>query len=330
MARRAVSIPLVFGLAVIVWGGLLVWLAIVALFDLVARAWRFPRVRALSFFALYLACEVVGVTVAVLIGVLTFGGRLVGPQRYRQLNAGLQRAWCSALLRGSLRIFSMRTAFEGLDAVVPGPVVVMVRHTSTADTVLAAALLSGPELNLRYVLKRELLWDPCLDVVGHRLPNAFIDRTGIKTGENIAAIRALADELGPSEGVLIYPEGTRFSCAKLLQRRRMLRDGDDARIAELAESFEHVLPPKSGGSVALLEQAPSADVVILEHTGFEGAATFGDFWHGGLVDGLLRVRVRRIPRDEIPTDDYVGWLYDQWAQIDAWVAEVRGSAREER
>ena len=31
-------------------------------------------------------------------------------------------------------------------------------------------------LRLRYVLKRELLWDPCLDIVGQRVPNIFVDR----------------------------------------------------------------------------------------------------------------------------------------------------------
>ena len=34
------------------------------------------------------------------------------------------------------------------------------------------------QVRLRYVLKRELLLDPCLDIVGNRLPNCFVARSG--------------------------------------------------------------------------------------------------------------------------------------------------------
>jgi hypothetical protein len=54
----------------------------------------------------------------------------------------------------------------------------MLRHASIGDTLLASALVGRPHgiFWLRYVLKRELLWDPCLDVVGNRLPHVFVDR----------------------------------------------------------------------------------------------------------------------------------------------------------
>jgi 1-acyl-sn-glycerol-3-phosphate acyltransferase len=86
-------------------------------------------------------------------------------------------------------------------------VIVLMRHASLADSLLPAVLLGTRGLRLRYVLKRELLWDPCLDVVGQRLPNAFIRRGSGESDAEIDAIRALGRDLGDDEGVLIYPEG---------------------------------------------------------------------------------------------------------------------------
>ena len=41
------------------------------------------------------------------------------------------------------------------------PVIQLVRHASTADTILCAGVIANRRrLRLRYVLKRELLWDP--------------------------------------------------------------------------------------------------------------------------------------------------------------------------
>jgi hypothetical protein len=60
----------------------------------------------------------------------------------------------------------------------PYPVIVFLRYASVADTLLPAVFLANPNgLKLRYVLKHELLLDPCLDIVGNRLPNSFVQRS---------------------------------------------------------------------------------------------------------------------------------------------------------
>ena len=41
-------------------------------------------------------------------------------------------------------------------------------------------------IRLRYVLKHELRWDPCLDIVGWRLPNAFVRRGAQDTAGDVA------------------------------------------------------------------------------------------------------------------------------------------------
>jgi len=212
-----VSVPLYLALAALLFVGAPVWLLATAAADVVrgpARVWA--RTRALGFFGLYLGCEVAGVVVATLLWAATLGGRIGGPERYLEANVALQRWWSGTLFNGSVWLFSLKLQVEGLELARSGPFLLFVRHASTADTVLAAAFVANPNrLLLRYVLKRGLLWDPCLDIVGRRLPNAFVDRTGSHGRAEVDAVAQLAKDLDARSGVLIYPEGTRSRDGKL-------------------------------------------------------------------------------------------------------------------
>ncbi|MCO4763906.1 MAG: 1-acyl-sn-glycerol-3-phosphate acyltransferase [Myxococcales bacterium] len=285
-----------------------------------ARGGDWSKVRVTLFFLLYLGCEAWGLLAAGALWLLTLGGVLISAGRYQDLNAGLQRAWSNALFWGSVRIFAMKVEVQGQELAASGPMLLLVRHCSSADTVLAAALVANPnKILLRYVLKKEMLWDPCLDVVGRRLPNAFIDRASRKRGEEVALITGLAKGLDRSTAVLIYPEGTRFSPAKRARALEKLRP--QPRLFDLATEMQAVLPPKLAGPLALLDASPGTDVVVLEHQGFERAASFKEVWRGGLVGARLRVRVRRIKSDEIPSKDKDLWLFEQWTETDRWVRE---------
>jgi len=234
----------------------------------------------------------------------------------------LQCAWLGALFRGGVVMFGMKVETEGEACLPGGPLLVFMRHASTADVVLGNVLVSARNgLVLRYVLKRELLWDPCLDVAGHRLVNCFIRRGSGNAEREIAAVRSLGEGLGPRDGVLIYPEGTRFTPDK--QERALARiraTGHAERIAR-AEKLAHVLPPRLGGPVALLDAAPHADVLFVAHTGFEGARTMGDFLGGALVGTTLRVKFWRVAARDVPSEAEARerWLFDQWQHVDAIV-----------
>ena len=322
-ARRAISVPAYVGLAVVCVVGAPLWLLVALLLDGARQQLaRRPRTRAVAFFALYLACEVGGLLVAGLVWLATLGGRIGGPERYLQANAALQRGWSSTLFRGGAILFDWAVEVEGLDLARRGPLLLLVRHSSVADTVLTAALVGNPNrLLMRYVLKRELLWDPCLDVVGRRLPNAFIDRAAQRKESETEAVARLALGLDEGSAVLIYPEGTRFSEAKLGRRMTALRERSSAELLAIAETFRVVLPPHLGGVLALLDNAEGADVVLVEHSGFEGATTFADFWGGALVGRTIRVRLRRFPAEAIPSGARDRWLYERWSEMDRWIQE---------
>lgn len=90
---------------------------------------------------------------------------------------------------------------------------------------------------------------------------------------------------------------------------------------EYATSLQSLLPPRPGGTLALLEAAPGADVVVCAHSGFEGSASLLEIWKGALLHKAVRVKFWRTPSDAIPRelDARTAWLLDEWQHLDAWV-----------
>jgi len=316
-SRRAATIPGYATLAALSFALLPLLLVLALAFDL-ARGSRLALTRTVLFLPWYLALELLGLVAA---GALWLARPFLGPQRFARANFALQCAWARALFAGACALYGMRVEVAGADAFGPGPILLFLRHASVADTLLPAVLVSSRTgRRLRYVMKRELLWDPCLDVVGQRLPNAFV-RRGTGDAAETELVRRLAGGLGPDEGVLLYPEGTRWTP----RRRRAVIDrlarSADAKLLERARSLQWLLPPRLGGVLALLEAAPEADVVLGVHTGFEGVRSLADVWNGVLVGRRIQVRFERIPAAGIPAtrEGRVDWIFDQWSRLDAWL-----------
>ena len=186
----------------------------------------------------------------------------------------------------------------------------------------AAALIANPlRIHLLYVFKRELRWDPALDIAGGHLGCHFARRDAGESEREVRTLRQLAADLRPREGVIIYPEGTRWTPAK--QKRVLERIGKsgDERLDELASGLERLLPPRLGGPLALIEGAPEADVVFIGHEGFEESAKPRDVMRGAIVGKTIRVTAWKVDANDVPAnrDDQVEWLYENWAEIDAWL-----------
>lgn len=323
--RRLRTIPpLVLGLVAVT--ALLPVLLVVGLaIDAVRRvAFGVPptAARLALFLWVYLAAEVGGLAALAALWVVSLTGRRSG--WLREMTWRFQQLWAGALLGAVRVLFRLRLEVAGEDAVAPGPVIVLIRHASIVDNLLPANLVARPHrIRLRYVLKRELLADPCLDVAGRRLPNYFV-RRGTGEAQEVERVRALAHELGTDEGVLIYPEGTRFTPER--RARAIARIAKrDTRLAARAERIRHLLPPRLGGVGALLDGAPDADVVVIAHHGFDGLRLISDIWRGGLVGLLVTVRITRVPRSEVPETGAArtDWLYDLWQDVDNWLEEQR-------
>ena len=297
-----------------------VTLVLVGAFDL-ATDRRFPRSRVLLFGWVYLACECGGLLASVALWV---GSCAASAERAASWHYALQGVWARALLGAAARLFSLQLCVTGDARVRPGPVLVFVRHASLADTLLPAVFLTWRHgMRLRWVMKRELLFDPCLDVVGQRLPNVFVRRGSGEGAQEIAALARLARGMGEHDGVVIFPEGARFTPARQAVRLRAIEASGDAERLERARRLRHVLPPRYGGPLGLIEACPGADVLIVAHVGFEDIARFGDALSGALIGRRVEVGCWRIPAGAIPCDAAARrrWLETEWASVDGWIDE---------
>lgn len=279
--------------------------------DVVGRR-RLAASRFFLFLLLVLTAESLGAAIALVIGADT------------RRNYALQRAWAGAIWAGATRIYGVQMAIEGDPLPTRGPLLLLARHATVADTLLPIILLGLPaHLRPRYVLKRELLWDPCLDVVGNRIPNLFVRRVrgegGSSDDAQLQAMRALAAGMGAEDFAIIYPEGTRFTPEK----REKLLHSEKPAIRARAERLRWLLPPRPNGVQSLLDGAPEADVLWCAHTGMDAAAGLADFWAGGLIGAEIRVRFWLDPRAgvPIPHDERLEWLQARWERMDRWMAE---------
>lgn len=326
LPRRLLTIPGILGLACVAWASAPLWLPVLFCVDLFRRR-RFATLRMGAFALVYLACETLGISAAFGAWLRKLGLRQ-DEEAWQETNYRLQAWWGSTLFGAAQRIYGLSVSVEHEGSLSHGPLILLLRHASLADTLLGVLLFSAPHgLRFRYVLKRELLVDPCLDIVGNRVPNAFVRRDGADSAREIEAVSRLGEGLGVRDGVLIYPEGTRFTEAKRRRVIERLKEKGDTELAVRAEGLRHVLPPRPGGALALLAAAPDADVVLCAHHGFEAAGTVRDLWSGRLIGQRLEVRCVRYDAREVPREPRLAsaWLLERWEEVDAFVARRSAS-----
>jgi 1-acyl-sn-glycerol-3-phosphate acyltransferase len=242
----------------------------------------------------------------------------------RRLVYGLRIHWCRSNLAGVRALFGVRIEVDGLELAGPGPEIVLIRHASIIDNALPDAVIGHAHgLGLRFVLKRELEMLPVFDIGGRWVPTIFVRRASTDPAREVESLRQLARDLGEGEGVLIYPEGTRYTPEKLANAQQAIAERQP-EIAALAARLHNVLPPRLGGPLALLDEGGGADVVVCGHVGLDGFEYVRDIWSGGLVGTTVRVRFWRYPASEVPAghDDRVAWLYERWQILDDWVGQA--------
>lgn len=322
--RRAITIPVVFLLALLALATLPLWLPLCWLVARLASRWRGLDRFALMLTALALF-ECWGVTVAFLLWLRHRPRTTLADQAWMDANYRLQSAWATGLFRTACRLFRLEFVIEHGERMVGPPVLLIARHASFADTVLPIVYYSACSGHrTSYIMKKELLLDPCLDVVGTRLPNFFLERESDDPATQIEGIRKLLRDRGDDAAVLIYPEGTRFTPAKRRAGIERARSRGNAALAAQFESHRHVLPPRLGGTLALLAENPGIDALFLAHAGFEGASRLDELVRGDWLDSRITLSFWRIPWQELPVDEpsRTEFLHAQWRTMDAEVERL--------
>jgi 1-acyl-sn-glycerol-3-phosphate acyltransferase len=321
VSRRLVTIP-AFLILTALMTALLPLLLLVGLALTPLQRFR-GAVPTLLFVLGYLWCETIGIVSSFYIWVrhrVAVGWkpalRKTADDRFMEANYRLQYWWTSALKRIAGKAFRLRFDLHGEEALAGAPALVLPRHASIADTVIPMVFYALPrQIRLRYVLKKELLLDPCLDIVGNRLPNYFVDRGGEDTEQARRGVARLVANLKMNEGVLIYPEGTRVSDSKRAALRARYVDSPEM-LAQL-DRWENLLPPRLGGTLALLEANPGRDLLFCAHSGFEGSSHFSNLINGSWMGAQIRMSFWRVPFAEIPLApaDQIAFLFKQWDRM---------------
>ena len=281
-------------------------LVVALVVDLLRLARTLSTTRLTGFLLAFLAVENLGL----LLLFFTFLTTRAGTRARTARTFAIQRLYTAAHLTCVRALFSLRFVVENAELARTGPFVAFVRHASLVDVLVPGAFIANVHrLELRYVLKKELLAEPCLDIAGHWLPNHFVSRSGDDTQRELAAVRALKTGLGEREGVVIFPEGTRFSARK---REKLLAGPDRDR----ALALKHLLPVRPGGTLALLDAEPACDLLFVGHHGLEGLTGLRDIWRGALVGRTITVRFWREPP---PATDKLAFVDQCWKRIDDWL-----------
>ncbi len=256
------------------------------------------------------------------------GGRDSAKRRERVYR--VKRRWLRSHLGGIRLLFGLGLEIEGLELAGPGPMIVMIRHSSIIDNALPDAIIGHAHgIGFRFIIKRQLQLLPTIDIGGRWVPTLFVRRGSGDTEAELKKLRSLTVNMSDRDGILIYPEGTRSTPEKLAHAKAIIGERQP-ELAALANRLQNLLPPRLGGPLALMESAPAADVVIFGHVGLDGFERISDIWSGGLIGTTVRLRFWRFAAEDIPNDrdELVIWLYERWQELDDWVGEMlRGEAR---
>jgi len=306
-------------------------LAVAVLVDLVLGRWGLGTARIVLFAVGWVVLAAVTAVAAFVLWVAEGFGTLTHSGRAQARERSLETWWLGTLMGLIRTTLGLRYSIEGLEGARPGPVVVLARHVSLVDALVSPVLWTNlADMGIRVVFMAELRNEPSIDVVGHRLPNHFVDRTSSDMGSELAAMREMAADAGPDEALIIYPEG---GLSRPARRRRIIEKlrSTDPEAAERAARLGHLLPPRVGGAAALLEGRPDADVVVVGHVGFEQLTDPVHTWRSVPLRHPVRIRLWRHPRSEIPSDreGFELWLAERWEELDSWVDENLEKSDEE-
>ncbi|MEV4248722.1 1-acyl-sn-glycerol-3-phosphate acyltransferase [Streptosporangium canum] len=330
--RRLILAPLLIVLTVVAVVTLPIWLLVVAAASLRLPPPQRRGTRLVWFAVAWLTLESMALVACLGLWVAGgFGGRLHRDE-HQERHYALIRWFLSRVYGAAVRIFRLSVEVDEppqtpgeLSRRLTRPVIVLSRHAGPGDSfLLIHHLLALYGRRPRIVMKAALQFDPSLDVVINRLPNAFVPRKVAESGI-LTEIRRLAAGMDADDALVIFPEGGNFTPRRRWRAILRLEEKGLAEEASRARRLEHLLAPRPNGAIAAIEACPTADVIFVAHTGLDDLITLGDVWRRLPVRAEIKARWWRVRSADVPRDreSQIRWLFDHWEKIDAWIAENR-------
>jgi hypothetical protein len=317
--RRILTIGIVWQLTIV---GLLLSPVLflgAAATDLVTRRRRWPTVRMVAFFLAFLWIETTS-EVRILWSFLTTPLRR---NSWTEEQHVLMHWWVGRLAGAAERDVGLRFEVDAPADLRPGPLVVFGQHVSIVDAIFPAYELgTNRGWFVRYTLTRGLRFDPCMDIVGHRIPNHFVARGQSDNRAGLATLHTLVKDMEDDELAVIFPGGGLYTAAGLHRAVTKLTERGSPQLS-MAKGFRHVMPPRPGGVLAFLDGAPTADVLVVGHVGFEPVASIKRLWKVLPLRQPVEVKMWRHDRAAVPDGDEarLDWIYERWAEMDDWIDE---------
>lgn len=325
LVRRLIIIPVVFVLEIALLVVSPLVLLVAGLVDVVFRGpWRTVRLTIVGIAVV--AYEVTTLAALFFLWVANPSPGALRSPRMQEAHYLLFGWWLRGMYRAGQRFLGLNIELEESPPAESGPVIVLARHAGPGDSLLLVHfLLSDYGRRPRLVMKEELQWDAGLDLLGGRLPNAFIG----SADDAERAIGELARGLGERDAVVLFPEGGNFTRRRRERAIARLRKKGLHEEADQAERMRHVLPPYTGGAIAAIASAKEADIVFVAHTGLEDLSPFPVLWRNVPLKRPVQVRYWRVQFTDIPAgaEAQNDWLYEWWSRVDRWVEEHRPPAR---
>lgn len=304
--RRAVTVPTVVMLEVLLLIAAPLLIVVAAMVSAGSRS-----TRPLRSTALVLAYTVIELSVL---------GRLLGgaddwEALLRDVLSSAYRAMC-CILDVRLVVEDGSATSEQLGTCTG--LVVLARHCGPGDSLFIAWLLVVRyQLRLRVVLKSVLRLEPALDLAGDHLPLCFIGHNRRRARQRVSS---LAASMSAGDALLLFPEGGNFSRPRWHRAVSSLSATGAHDMARRARRRTHTLPPHLGGVLTALTGSPTADVLLLTHSGFAPDGRNRPWWrlpvHRALVVRTALAPASTVPREQ---DALSTWLDAAWSQVDTWV-----------
>ena len=115
--------------------------------------------------------------------------------------------WAKLTLYLLNKICNIKVDITGLECFSSKKFIFAVRHESILETILFLAYLP----NVKYVLKKELLYIPFYGLFVWRCGHIIIDRRG-RASSIFLMLKKIKNNLKSTESIVIFPHGTRVEC----------------------------------------------------------------------------------------------------------------------
>jgi len=323
--RALVITPIVFAGTLLITVLSPVLHLVLAIIDLVDRKqWRFTRIVGLGI--AFCVVELFGLVMAFVLWLASGFGLSIHTPFFQRLHRLVFEAWLGLITSAIKTFIGFRFVFPS-EELSEGPLLVLARHAGPGDALLIARALSHDHgRKLRMLGTTKLLWDPFFNHLVNRLPFYFCEPNPKDIERELQAIGGAAATIEEDGAMIVFPEGGNYTPKRKEIAVERLRSSGLPDWADRAARLRHVLPPRTGSTLAALTAAADAQVVVVAHVGLDDLLTLGDIWKSVPIDRTVRATLWTGFDGERPSSrtEMVEWLYRQWELVDEWIDQNSG------